>query len=258
MSFFPPPDNRYTGGFTYIGLMIFIALMGIGLALAGQVWHTATQREKEKELLFAGDQFRAAITKYYEGSPGGATKFPNSLEDLLDDRRYPTTKRHLRKIFRDPMTGETRWGLVESPTGGIMGVYSLSEHEPRKISGFRPRDEAFEGAASYSDWQFAYAVAVPPEQAAATPAPGVPQDSGGGGPVTVPPEPAPVQTVPSKDDPNRKQLCDSILRTDKSRCALERFNAGTDAGLRCDDSAAARNAACMQALPIPLLVTAGD
>ena len=39
-------------GFTYIGLLIFIALLGIGLAMTGQIWHTSVQREKEAELLF--------------------------------------------------------------------------------------------------------------------------------------------------------------------------------------------------------------
>jgi len=146
----------------------------LGWRYAGQVWHTAMQREKEKELLFVGDQFRTAIAKYYEGSPGGVKKFPGSLEELLDDRRYPTTKRHLRRIFRDPMTEDTQWGLVEAPNGGVMGVYSLSALEPRTVSGFREVYEDFAVAQSYADWKFAYAAAVVEETAGAVPVPGAP------------------------------------------------------------------------------------
>ena len=248
-------------GFTYIGLLIFIALMGIGLALVGQVWHTAMQREKEKELLFVGDQFRTAIIKYYEGSPGGVKKFPTSLEELLDDRRYPATKRHLRKVYRDPMTGEARWGLVESPTGGIMGVYSLSKSAPRKIAGFRDRDEAFTDATSYADWKFGYtATAIAQIEAGAAPTPVT-----GASPVTVTPNgltpggqtapssPPPAPTEASKEEANLKRTCEKLLRTDRDVCALIGSRDGADAGTHCDQSAAARNEACMDAMPMPPL-----
>lgn len=243
----PAPAPRYSGGFTYIGLMILVALMGIGLALAGQGWHVATQREKEQELLFVGDQFRNAIARYYEASPGGVKKFPNALEDLLEDRRYPTMKRHLRRIYRDPLTGETTWGMVEAPTGGIMAVYSLSDREPRKTAGFRERDEAFTGATSYADWKFGYAAtAIAQSDAVAAPVPASPN------PVVAPtliPEPV----VSSKDDPNRKKICESFSRSDRDTCSIIRSRDGTDGGARCEQSAAARKQACMDAVPLPPL-----
>lgn len=251
--------SRSWSGFTYIGLLIFIALMGIGLALAGQVWHTSMQREKEKELLFVGDQFRTAITKYYEGSPGGVKKFPKSLEDLLDDRRYPATKRHLRKIYRDPVTDEARWGLVESPTGGIMGVHSLSKRAPRKIAGFRVRDEAFNDATSYADWKFGYAAtAIANSQAGVAPTsvPGVPPVAGTPngrkpGEQTAPPPPAPTEA--SKENANLNRTCENFLRADRDTCAFVDSRDGADARARCDQSAAARNEACMDAMPMPPL-----
>ncbi|HKQ25103.1 MAG TPA: type II secretion system protein [Burkholderiales bacterium] len=231
--------------------MIFIVLMGIGLALAGQVWHTAMQREKEKELLFVGDQFRTAITKYYEGSPGGVKKFPNSLQDLLEDRRYPTTKRHLRKIYRDPMTNEARWGLVESPTGGIMGVHSLSTGAPRKVAGFHDRDEAFTDAASYADWKFGYAATAIAEGGAA-PATGEPRVAATPNALTPGGQSAPASTEGSKEDA-LKRTCENSLHTDLDTCVLVGSRDGADAATRCDQSAAARNKACMDARPMPPL-----
>ena len=51
-------------------MLFAVALIGILLAAAGQVWRTEALREKEKELLFVGEQFRQAIGSYYENSPG--------------------------------------------------------------------------------------------------------------------------------------------------------------------------------------------
>ena len=47
--------------------------------------------------------------------------------------------RHLRRLYRDPITGQDEWGLVEAPGGGVMGVYSRSEDEPIKSGNFSDR-----------------------------------------------------------------------------------------------------------------------
>ena len=58
----PIPARRPRhAGFTYVGLLIAVAVLGVGLAAVGQVWSTAAAREKERELLFVGNQYRAAI-----------------------------------------------------------------------------------------------------------------------------------------------------------------------------------------------------
>ena len=144
-------------GFTYVALLIAIALHGAVLAAAGSVWNTAQKRSRERELLFVGDQFRAAIRAYAQGGPGVRGQLPRTLDDLLLDPRLPGTRRHLRKIFVDPITWKTEWGLVKTPDGNaILGVYSLSEEAPLKTKNFEPADRAFEGATRYSDWKFVY------------------------------------------------------------------------------------------------------
>lgn len=113
-------------GFTYLGVLIAVVLIGLALGLAGESWHVSIRREKEKELLFIGHQFRLAIKNYYLSGTGAVKQYPTSLTDLLKDTRYPTTRRYLRHIYIDPMTGTNEWGLVKGPGNGIMGVYSLS------------------------------------------------------------------------------------------------------------------------------------
>jgi type II secretory pathway pseudopilin PulG len=172
LSRLPPPASRLTlrhpsrltaNGFTYIGLLIFIALIGIALAGTGMVWHTESVRAKESELLFVGHQYRGAIARYYESTPGVPKKYPRTIEDLLKDNRFPGAKRYLRKVYVDPMTGKADWGIVTSADGGVMGVYSLFERDALKTGNFSVADQAFEGKARYSDWKFAY---VPPQTAA--------------------------------------------------------------------------------------------
>jgi type II secretory pathway pseudopilin PulG len=142
-------------GFTYIGLLMVIAIVGIGMAGVGIVWHQDAQREREKELLFIGDEYRKAIGSYYENSLGEAKQFPATLEDLIADKRFPNIKRHLRKLYKDPMAFGKPWQLVLQQ-GQIVGVYSASKQTPIKKIDFQPPYETFGEAAEYSDWKFLY------------------------------------------------------------------------------------------------------
>lgn len=54
------------------------------------------------------------------------------------------------------MTGKTEWGLVQAPTGGIMGIYSVSNSRPIKTGGFDEADKELDGKTRYSEWQFVY------------------------------------------------------------------------------------------------------
>ncbi|WP_124949923.1 type II secretion system protein [Sulfuriferula thiophila] len=148
-------------GFTYLAILFAIAIMGIALAAAGSLWHVSQQREKERELLYIGNQYRQAITLYYERSPGGGKQFPKSLENLLQDNRQLVPQRYLRKLFRDPITNSKTWGLVAGPGNSIMGVYSLSEDTPIKQGNFDKNNLAFAGAQHYSDWKFVYVIQTP-------------------------------------------------------------------------------------------------
>lgn len=150
-----PQVRTCSQGFTYIGLLIIIAIMGIGLAAVGVLWKTEMQREHEKELLFIGHEFTKALTSYYAATPGGVRQLPKTLDDLILDKRLPDIKHHLRKLYLDPMSGEPRWGLLMQQ-GEISGVYSLSEAKPLKRTGFEVGQEAFENANSYREWHFTF------------------------------------------------------------------------------------------------------
>lgn len=156
-------------GLTYLTVLFVVAMLGGGLALVGELWHTAALREKEAELLFVGHQYRKAIERYYLNGP---RQYPRALADLLKDARKPGAERYLRQLYSDPITGKAEWGLVKGPDGGIAGVHSLSEEHPLKSANFRVRDKEFEAAEKYSDWKFVHTptAPVPAQKPAAKPA----------------------------------------------------------------------------------------
>ena len=144
--------RRASQGFTYLTAIFAVALIGLGLMLAGEAWRTAMQREREAQLLYIGNQYRSAIGRYYRGGPA---QYPRSLADLLKDARQAGTARYLRKLYPDPVTGADNWGLVKTPGGDIMGVYSLSSATPFKTFGFAEGND-FADAKTYADWKFVY------------------------------------------------------------------------------------------------------
>jgi len=157
------PVRRAQAGFGYVWVLLAVAIFGIGLGAVGEIWSTQKRRDCEEELLRVGREFRAALHSYHLNSKIGTPAFPTHLEELLEDRRGPVLRRHLRKIYADPMTASQDWGLVRAPDGRIRGVYSRWNGKPLKTANFDPKDSAFEQAETYADWRFEY---VPPRIAA--------------------------------------------------------------------------------------------
>jgi type II secretory pathway pseudopilin PulG len=115
--------------------MLLGSILIIGIATAGvaQLWSTQVKREKEAELLFRLGEFRKAITRYQADH----NRLPKELKDLLLDSTQLQTRRYLRQIYTDPMTGKADWNLqlLADRTGtvsGIQDVHSKSKAKPLK------------------------------------------------------------------------------------------------------------------------------
>ena len=106
-------------------LLFFIAAMGVGMAAVGVQWHSVSQREKERQLLFVGDQYRRALESYAQAVPA-----------------------------REGQTA-AQWGLLRDAQGGIIGIHSLSEQTPFKRAGFPATYPDFDGKDAYRQWLFA-------------------------------------------------------------------------------------------------------
>ena len=138
-----------------VSLVELVSVTAIILVLAGitlPVAHTMVKRQKEIELRQALRQIREALDRFQadtERFPGIRTLhldavneegYPQELEWLyegVDIGDAAGTKiKYLRRLPRDPMTGETEWGKRSSRDGpeslfsdgiNIFDVYSLSE-----------------------------------------------------------------------------------------------------------------------------------
>jgi len=113
---------RRQRGFTYLGVLVAVAVLGIGLTAASEVWVTLARRERMAQLQWIGEQYVQAIGSYYNASPGSVKAYPKTLQDLLEDKRYVTMRRHLRQPYANPVTGKDDWELLMTPEGGIRGV----------------------------------------------------------------------------------------------------------------------------------------
>jgi len=144
---------RGARGFTYLGLLALVVLIGILLAAAGTVAATDAQRERETQLLWVGHEYRAAIGRFWRARH----TYPQSLQELLGTAPdAPVQVRYLRQVYPDPMTNAVDWVLLLAPGGGITGVASRSTRAPLKTAHFDETDLDFAEAKTYGDWQFTF------------------------------------------------------------------------------------------------------
>lgn len=153
--------GNHQQGFIYIWLLMALSLLGLGLGRSLEIYHHELRREQEEQLLYIGSQYRLAIESYYIASPGMVKRYPLKLEDLLLDTRMLSIKRHIRALYKDPITGSIAWGLIRNRQGEIIGIHSLSKVQPIKLPHLDGAHLYLTEAKSLSDWRF---LATPAEQ----------------------------------------------------------------------------------------------
>lgn len=143
-------------GFSYVAVLFLVLVMALSLSMASQPIATGIQREREAELLFVGQQYRQAIASYYRSAPDGIAVLPMTLQELVLDKRFVSPKRHIRKLYADPMTNSAQWGELRNAQGQLTGIYSLAPGVP--MNRLAAASLALESAtaASYADWKFEY------------------------------------------------------------------------------------------------------
>ena len=140
--------RRSTAGIVYPMLLGAILIIGIATAGVAELWSTQVKREKEEELLFRLGEIRRGILRYRTDH----NRPPKELKDLLEDRSQLQTKRYLRRIYPDPMTGKPDWDLklIADRAGvvsGIDDVHSKSTGKPlRSLPGKNAENT------TYKDW----------------------------------------------------------------------------------------------------------
>jgi general secretion pathway protein G len=111
--------RRGQRGLTLVELIVAMTIMVILTGAALPVARTAIRREKERELRRDLWEMRDAIDRYKDAADSqafqvklGSEGYPPDLETLVNGVDIKGKKvRFLRKIPKDPMTGNTEWGM---------------------------------------------------------------------------------------------------------------------------------------------------
>ena len=96
--------RRSRNGFTLIELLVVLAIVASLLTIAVPSYFASLENSKETALRQSLSVMRGAIDHYH----ADLGKYPDSLQDLV-------TKRYLRSVPSDPITGLADNWLVEGP-----------------------------------------------------------------------------------------------------------------------------------------------
>ncbi len=97
-------------GFTLIELLVVMAIIALLLSLAVPRYFGRVEAANEAALRDDLHQMRDALDKYY----GDNNRYPDQLQDLA-------TKRYLRRIPPDPITGSDKTWVAVPPKDPRMG-----------------------------------------------------------------------------------------------------------------------------------------
>jgi len=118
--------RRSSDGFTFIELIISVALMMILASAALPIARVSMQRQREAQLRYALREVREAIDLFHDWAEAqrlaqheltlGSENYPTSLDQLVQGVTLANDvtgrkKKFLRKVPIDPITGTAEWGL---------------------------------------------------------------------------------------------------------------------------------------------------
>jgi type II secretory pathway pseudopilin PulG len=105
---------RRESGYALVTLMLFAAILLIGMTVAMPDLKTQAKREKELEAQFRAMQYVRAIQAYNRRFPN---QWPTSIDALMNTNNI----RFLRKKWDDPLTHDGTWRFIHlGPNGAVI------------------------------------------------------------------------------------------------------------------------------------------
>ena len=112
------PQMKEQGGYALVALLAVMSLLALFAMAAASNVRQQSQREREKEAIFRGEQVADAVRSYYQyKGRQGVNSLPTSMDQLLDGIPRGTKKLQILRVeaVRDPLSKTGEWRLV-SPT----------------------------------------------------------------------------------------------------------------------------------------------
>lgn len=139
-------------GFSLPVVLILTVAASYGASRLELNAYYVAQREREEELLYRGAAYVKAIKSFYAAETDAAKRrLPGNLDELVKDPRVQH-RRHIRAMYKDPITGQD-FKVLKRPEG-ISGVSSSSSAAPLRRVDLGEDLGLTEGAKSYSEWIF--------------------------------------------------------------------------------------------------------
>lgn len=117
-------------GYTLVALLAMMSLLAVFALAAVPSVRQQSQREREKEAMFRGDQVAEAIRSYYRyKGAAGVNSLPTSMDQLIEGITPPGRIKKLQilrpEAAHDPLSTDGEWRLI-GPTSQDFGRFVQS------------------------------------------------------------------------------------------------------------------------------------
>lgn len=96
--------RQQDGGYLLVAVLFVLALMAIAMTVEAPRLVQQIKRDREEEMIRRGTEYARAIKKYYKKFG----RYPANLEQLDNTNQI----RFLRKHYKDPLTKDGKWKLL--------------------------------------------------------------------------------------------------------------------------------------------------
>jgi type II secretory pathway pseudopilin PulG len=117
--------RRSEGGYTLVALLALMSVVALFAMAVAPSMQQQTQRDREQEAIFRGEQVADAIAEYYRSKSGttgnfGDQSLPTSMDQLLEGIPVVggSKKRQILRASaaRDPLTNGSEWRFIHPRT----------------------------------------------------------------------------------------------------------------------------------------------
>lgn len=113
-------------GYALVSLLVLMTLMALFAMAATSNVKQQSQREREKEAIFRGEQVADAIRSYYRSRGAqGTNSLPTNMDQLLEGIQLPGRTKRLQILrtaaAKDPLSSTGEWKLI-APTSQDFGA----------------------------------------------------------------------------------------------------------------------------------------
>jgi type II secretory pathway pseudopilin PulG len=116
-------------GYAFVVLMVALTVMLIALTTALPSVYHESQREKEDELIFRGNQYARAIYLFQRQF----RRYPQSVDELIRTNNM----RFLRQAYTDPMSPSGKWRFIHvGPNGALIDSLTMGLQQPQFVGAF--------------------------------------------------------------------------------------------------------------------------